>query len=156
VFAAIWSARPRRMLAEPAATKGGLTAAQPLALTCADPIAALDGQDWYASFSEMVPTDCARPHAEFAGIYTVADGPYPGDERAARSVSQGWRQVVARFLGLSVTALDARGDIGFVGWGVFQDQWLLGDRVAHRYVLTRPPRPVRSSLKRLGKAPLPS
>lgn len=76
------------------------------------------------------PVDCAMPHqAEFAGVYTAPDVPYPSDGTTRDTMlERGCQGVVATFLGLQNVSQWTSSAVGWWGLGWDQDQWKLGDR----------------------------
>jgi hypothetical protein len=76
------------------------------------------------------PADCASPHqAEFAGLYTAPDVPYPTDAAARKKMGEsGCEIVVASFLGYSSPSQWRNQAVGLWWHGFSEDQWKLGDR----------------------------
>jgi hypothetical protein len=74
--------------------------------------------------------DCAAPHtAEFAGVFTAPDVPFPTDQTTRnRLLDNGCRPVIATFLGFSDVGPWQNSSVGWWPSGVSPDQWRLGDR----------------------------
>jgi len=76
------------------------------------------------------PADCASPHsAEFAGLYTAPDVPYPSETTGTTMLERGCQGVVATFLGFQNPSQWTSSTVGWWGLGWDEDQWKLGDRV---------------------------
>jgi hypothetical protein len=82
-----------------------------------------------------IPIDCASPHqAEFAGLFTAPDVPYPTDKTARdRMVHDGCEGVVATFLGFQSISQWVNQSVGWWPLGWSQEQWKLGDRTTQCY-----------------------
>jgi hypothetical protein len=76
------------------------------------------------------PIDCASPHAaEFAGLFTAPDVPYPADKTAREHMlDNGCQAVVATFLGYGSVSEWRNQYVGWWALGWDPDQWKLGDR----------------------------
>jgi len=74
--------------------------------------------------------DCAAPHqAEYAGLYTAPDTPYPSDPAAEDKLeSDGCRRVVANYLGFQDPGQWTGTSVGWWPFSFSEDQWNLGDR----------------------------
>lgn len=109
--------------------KDGLRGARPLALTCAT-----DTDDGNGVVTDDRVTDCAQPHnAEFAGLFSAPDIPWPTDGNQRRNLTaRGCEAVVASYLGLP----DGKVTNPALGWTFeqsSQDQWDLGNRTVRCY-----------------------
>jgi hypothetical protein len=128
--------------------KDGLRGTRPLALTCSEVRGTPDGQGWYTSIDQLVPTDCAQPHnGEFVGLYIGQDIPYPGMTKLAPEVTKACKAKAATFLGQSPSKFDGRTDLIVVPTGGNPERWALGDRTARCYILTRPDNLLTKSMK---------
>ncbi len=105
--------------------KGDLSGARTSAYGC---IASTEDADQTTLTAS--PTDCGSPHqAEFAGLYTAPDVPYPTDAAARKKMGQnGCENVVAKFLGYSSPSQWRNQAVGMWWFGFSQAQWNLGDR----------------------------
>jgi hypothetical protein len=119
-----WATLFTGTIADRGSLKGDLTGARTAALGCLT--TTLDKDQ---SITEADPIDCGQPHqAEFAGLYTAPDVPFPSDKTTRESVlDRHCETVVGKFLGYP----DGSGGnlaVGYwvTGWG--EDQWNLGDR----------------------------
>lgn len=76
------------------------------------------------------PADCSAPHqAEFAGLFTAPDVPYPSDQAALKKMGEtGCQNVVAKFLGYASASQWNNQAVGLWWLGFSEDQWKLGDR----------------------------
>jgi hypothetical protein len=111
--------------------RDGLRGARPLALTCAT-----ETDDGKGSVTDERVADCAQPHnAEFAGLFTAPDIPWPTDENERLNLaSHGCEGVVASYLGLP----GGRMTNPVLGWTSQQpskDQWSLGNRTVRCYAV---------------------
>lgn len=94
------------------------------------------------------PVDCALPHAaEFAGLFTAPDVPFPDDQTAwQQMLDTGCDRVVAGFLGFANVSQSPNPAVGSWGRGWTRDQWTLGDRTTQcfAYAFTKSGRIVGS------------
>lgn len=129
--------------------KGALGGESEVALSC---MAITTTQD--NRVDKILPVRCDSGHnGEFAGIFDLPDGPYPGVSDAARKARlDGCGAVVAKF-----TAVPNDGEllnrIGWVSSPFGEVDWALGNRGTRCYAYTDAP--VTSSLKGAGPSKLP-
>lgn len=87
------------------------------------------------------PVDCAAPHqAEYAGLYTAPDVPYPSDRTTQiNMLERGCQGVVASFLGFQNVSQWNTSTVGWWPEGLSEDRWKLGDRTTQcfAYAYTR-------------------
>jgi hypothetical protein len=104
--------------------KGDLTGARTAAYGC------LATTEQGETVTAATPIDCAQPHgAEFAGVYTAPDVPWPtADATRDKMGSNGCEDVVARFLGYASTSQWHNSQVGWWETSFDPDQWALGDR----------------------------
>jgi Septum formation len=104
--------------------KGDLTGPRVAAFGC---LATVDQGN---AVTEATPIDCAQPHgAEFAGVYTAPDVPWPTAQATRdRMGSTGCEEVVATFLGYASVSQWNNSQIGWWESPFDPDQWALGDR----------------------------
>jgi hypothetical protein len=76
------------------------------------------------------PVDCAAPHqAEFAGVFTAPNLPWPADQDARQKMADnGCQRVIATFLGYPGASQWANEAVGYWMLPWTQDRWVLGDR----------------------------
>jgi Septum formation len=82
------------------------------------------------TITDAKPIDCAQPHAaEFAGVFTAPNVPYPTDKTTRdRMLDAGCEAVVATFLGYSSVNEWRNAAVGWWELNWSEDQWKLGDR----------------------------
>lgn len=81
------------------------------------------------------PADCAQPHAaEYAGVITLPDGPYPATDRLDSVGNATCQAMVARYLGFARASDWNNPNLGYWWEGFDKDRWLLGDRTARCFV----------------------
>jgi hypothetical protein len=105
--------------------KGDLSGARSSAYSC---MATTEDPDHH--IITAAPADCSAPHqAEFAGLYTAPDVPYPTDITARTNMGRtGCGNVVAKFLGYASSNDWYNQAVGLWWLGFSADQWKLGDR----------------------------
>lgn len=105
--------------------KGDLAGPRTTAYTC---LTTTEGTD--QTILTATPADCASPHqAEFAGLYTAPDVPYPSDDAARKKMGEnGCENVVATFLGYASPSQWRNQAVGLWWHGFSEGQWKLGDR----------------------------
>jgi Septum formation len=105
--------------------KGDLSGARTGAYGC---LATTEEKD--RTITDAKPIDCAQPHAaEFAGLFTAPDVPYPTDKTARDHLLEaGCHAVVATFLGYGSVSEWRNASVGWWAMGWDPDQWKLGDR----------------------------
>jgi hypothetical protein len=137
------------VVARTTSLKGALTGSRPVALGC---LKATEKDD-DIEFGATVPCDQAHD-AEYAGVYTAPDGPYPTDATARTKLrSDGCHAVVASFAGVP-NDKDLKYRTGLIYGGLANERWTLGDRTVRCYIW--PGKPVSRSLKGAGPGVLPA
>jgi hypothetical protein len=127
--------------------KNGLKGSRPAAVTCAN--FTVSSKDYIKTF-DFVP--CSKSHlTEFTGLYTPKDGKYPGEKKSDSLGTAGCLSVGARYVNMSVSALDAMGGYEWVYYGGGETKWSVGDRVDRCYLGKYPRSKRTGSIK--GKSP---
>ncbi|WP_344136210.1 septum formation family protein [Luedemannella flava] len=127
--------------------KDGLLGSRPAALQCVNYTS--DDEDALENF-RFLP--CSKSHlAEYTGTFTPKDGKYPGDTKVDDQGSAGCFAVGARYLGMSVSALDASGGFQWIHDGMNDTLWSIGERSQRCYIGPYPDKKIKGSVK--GKSP---
>lgn len=139
--------------------KGTLAGDAPKAMRCLDVNGDKAADGWWGTIRALTSIDCAQAHeAEFAGTVLVgtAGGAMPDKETLRKSTLDKCWTVVAKFVGLTDSQLDARAEFGAAWDGMDKYQWDAGDRTQRCFALLSPGKKVHASIKGLGKNALPA
>ncbi len=135
-----------RIVERTSSLKDGLRGKRPAALQCVN--YTVEGE--YLENFKYLP--CTEPHlAEYTGTYLPKDGKYPGDEKVDELGSDACFVVGARYLEMSVAALDAASGFQWIHDGMSETLWSVGERGQRCYIGPYPDKKRTGSVK--GKAP---
>jgi len=103
---------------------------------------------------DLAPIACDKPHnAEFAGVFSAPDTPYPGSDAQSDGVfSTGCQGVIAAFTGVPNDA-NAKYRFGRIWQSMGEYEWDRGNRAARCYLWM--PKNVNRSLRGAGTKVLP-
>ncbi|WP_344080924.1 septum formation family protein [Luedemannella helvata] len=134
-------------IAERAASlKDGLRGKRPAAVQCVN----YSDEGDHVEDLRFVP--CAKPHlAEYTGTYMPKDGKFPGEDKASDRGAAGCLAVSARYVGMTVAALDAVGGYQWIHDGTSEGLWSIGERGERCYMGSYPGKKRTGSIK--GKSP---
>jgi hypothetical protein len=134
--------------------KGALGAGSTIRRGCFNEIGTLGDDGFISQATDALPVDCATRHnAEFAGLFTPKDGPFPADDDPV--FDDGCITVVAGYLNLSVRQLTNHRDLWYSIWVPGMNRWRNGERAAECYVSVREAAAVKTTLKGIGTKALP-
>lgn len=133
-----------------ASLKDGLRGEAPLARRCFNFVEVNQAID------DFTVVSCAEPHrAEFAGTYLAAEGPFPKDTDSAKlAYEPGCSEIVAKYLGMSVSDLRNHRQVWATYWGAYDTSWAIGDRAARCYVGLPATPAVRGTVRGMGNRQL--
>jgi len=139
----------REAMAERSASvRDGLLGSKPAAVTCANDT--LGDKD--RANDNVIYVACSAPHTvELTGLYTPADGKYPGATAAIDKALDACYVIGARYLGMTKSALDNRGGIQWIAWERGEAPWSIGDRSTRCYLGPYPAKKIKGSIK--GRRP---
>jgi hypothetical protein len=120
-----WATLFSSVVVDHGSLKGDLAGARSAAFGCL-----ATTRDAAGSINVAKSVDCAAPHqAEYAGLYTAPDVPYPSDQAAQDKLeTDGCKRVVASFLGFQDPSQWFGNGVGSWPFSFNPDQWTLGDR----------------------------